>query len=250
MSMRVATVVGSLVLAFVLMGCGRDPAGGQEGELCGADSDCAVGYACDRSVCQFLAGRNGGAVRPGLFFVVIELDTWTGSTGDGQLYQLGQFISDLSTVLTPYYGAHAMSESQLRFGSVDRAADPLGLDETQSVTALPMRRSGTRYLADQEQLLLPVYYSDATVSLAFDMPLRDATLRFVFPDGFRRGSVGTVSLGGALRAETASRLVVQQGGQTFTLFDVLRGEPLDADTDFDGRSDAWTMSWIGSAIAF
>jgi hypothetical protein len=253
--MRVATTlgtcVGALVLALALSGCGRDPVGGQEGELCGADRDCAAGYVCNRSVCQFLAGRHGGGQpRAGLFFVVLELDTWTGPADSGQLGQLGQFVSDLSTILSPYYGAHAMSDTQLKFGLVDRDADPLLLDEEATVTALLMRRSGRLYLADQERLLVPVFYRDDSVALAFDMPLRRATIRLDFDDGFQPGARGAVSLTGALRADEAQELTVYQSGQTFTIYDVLRGEPLDADTDFDSLSDAWTMSWIGRAYAF
>lgn len=249
--MRVATILGTLVLALWFVGCGRSPTGGQEGELCGADSDCAAGYVCNRSVCQFLEGRDGGGLpREGLFLVVLELDTWTGPSDEGQLRQLGQFVSDLSTILTPYYGAHALTETQLQFGQVLRGSDPLVLDHARTVTSMLMRRSGTTYLADQDELLVPVYYSDDSVALAFDMPLRDATIRFDFDNSFQFGATGDVSLAGALRAADAEQLSVTQGGQTFTLFDVLRSEPLDADTDFDGLSDAWTMSWIGTAYAY
>ncbi len=248
--MRIARIVGVLIVALSALGCGTDPAAGQEGELCGADGDCAVGSICERSVCRFLVGQNAGPrAREGLFFVVIELESWTGQSQEGQLRQLGQFVSDLSTVLSPYYGGHATSETQLRFGRIDATREPLLLDESRATTAMLMRRSGSTYLADQDTLLVPVFYSDDSVSLAFNMPLTDATIRFDFDEGFQPGSVGAVSLSGSLRADDAELLSVEQGGQTFTLFDVLRSEALNADTNFDGIPDAWTMSWLGTATA-
>lgn len=215
---------------------------GLEGEFCVVDTDCDDPMICERRVCMVVQQP----LRESLFFAVLRLEDWLGPPESGQLQQYGQFVSDLSTELFPYYGAEAPSENWLLFGMVDPSLQLWELSEEQTVTEVAMSSYLGQYIIEDVDLMIPVVYSDANVQIDFEMPLVDSVLEIEL-DNTEIGTIGEVWLEGALRAVDAETLWVTSGDETFTVFDVLRVDPLDADTNGDGIEDAWTMTWMGTA---
>jgi hypothetical protein len=238
-----------LLLGALAPACGRSPVAGVEGELCGSDNDCSSGLVCDRRVCIALDRLDASAdatTHAGVLFAVLLLEQWDGPSG-AQIAELGRFVSDLSTVLAPYYAFWASSDTEARFGRVDTSTDPLDFAAGSTVTTLTLDRQEALYTATADVLYLPLVYSDASVSLNFDMPLHGGHMAIAVGAGDGHGSTGSLQLDGALRESDAHNLMITRDGQTFSLYDVLRDEPLTVDTDSDGVPDAWSLSWVGTA---
>ena len=211
---------------------------GLEGEFCAADFDCIEGLVCERSVCLAL---EEGPSRPGVFFVGIQFTSYTGA-GEEQLRELGVFISELSQARYPYFAGHAMSENQLNFGMADRAVDPVMLDTANTITSLTLQQSMQGYRTDEDVIILPIDFTNDDVSLDIDIPLVNAVVQFDLNAQLVDGSANGL-LYGDLRAVDAENLIITAGSDTFTLFELLREEMMTVDTDFDGVSDAWSLSW-------
>ena len=114
-----------------------------------------------------------------------------------------------------------------------------------TITRVGLEQSGTDYFFSEVDLLVPIFYSDDNVALAFDLPLVQASL-FLDLGNLEPGARGSIRLEGALRAVDAMTLSVERPGESFTLFRVLQASPLDVDTTGDGENDAWRMRWIGT----
>ncbi|MBN1947298.1 MAG: hypothetical protein JW797_16635 [Bradymonadales bacterium] len=250
-STRVVVFLLLVLSTFLATGCGETPSAGLEGEYCTKDNDCSQeleAMVCERQVCLPLSLFDRPPQREGLFFAVLTLGTWEGATS-GNLPRVGQFITDLSIQLFPYYAVHAQSETQLRFGMVDYTADPIVLDPDHLVTQLPLQQMGTTsYYSSDGTLLLPVFYRDQSTILEFYLPLMEVELSLSLPDLTYGGTPGEVSLTGYLRAADAMDLWITTNGDSYTLFDVLRNDPMDVDSDGDEVYDAWWMRWRGEAI--
>lgn len=232
-------MVAVVAAVLVASGCGRTPLGGLEGEYCSTDSDCIEGLLCERSVCLGL--EDGTSQRAGLFLVGLRFLQYTGS-GEEQLAQLGGFIADLSSARFPYYAAHALSETSLNFGLADNSTSLVVLDMTNSITSLSLRRTQAGWTTDNGTISLPVVFSNDEVTLDVNIPLVDAFMTFDFETQLAQG-IGNGELIGNFRAVDAENLFITSGGNSFTLFDLLRNEELTVDTDFDGVPDAWALSW-------
>lgn len=238
-----------LTASGLLASCGRTPLGGLDGEFCAADSDCIEGLVCERSTCLSV---DAAPLRSGVFFVGLRLIEFQydvvfdefGQPDSNQLIELGVFISDLSEARYPYYAGHAATESQLDFGMADRELDPVLLDASNPITSLTMRLGVSGYVTDTQTIILPVVFSNDEVNLDVDLPLVDAFLQFNLQGSSENGNG---LLMGSVRAVDAENLSITAGGDTFTLFDLLRQVDLNVDTDFDGVPDAWSMSWVVAA---
>lgn len=236
-------LLAGVPLALLGGGCGRSPLGGLEGEYCVVDEDCAGGLTCEQRIC--LALEEGGEDEPpaqrGEFFAGLRLHTYTGA-GEGSLRQLGQFLGDLSGARFPYWVLDAPDAVSATFGRADRTAEPVVVDTAETRTAMSLSLVGTTYLAASATLPLPVSFSDDSVSLDFDLLLRDAviTVDFALADPAYEGS-GTMTA--VLLADDAENAVIVRTDRSFTVRALIASEPMDVDYDLDGELDGWTLSW-------
>jgi hypothetical protein len=237
------------MVCLIASGCGVSPLGGLEGELCFTDDDCAAGSICEREACTTLGlGDTGFVPREGLFFGGLRLETWAGSLEpeSESLADFAGFITDLSEQLFPYYAVNAPDATRLEFGRAERNANPVVLSTDFTINVFSMEQDNTGFLVTDVTLMLPVFYSDDRVDVAFDMPLVQASIALSL-GALEPGARGGVTLSGALRADDALGLMIRREERDpVSLFVVIGNSPLDVDTDEDGVNDAWRMRWIGT----
>ncbi len=231
-------------LPLLSSACGTDPLAGLEGEFCEVDVDCEAGLVCERRVCQALAGEQPDEVpeQRGEFFAGLRLQDYTGDQDTQQLRQFGQFLADLSRARFPYWVADAPTGGQVTFGRANLGTEPVSIDSAQSASTIAMSEVSEGNYAAQGDVSIDVDFSDESVALNFVIPLRSAQLTMDFSAEPLHEATGTLS--GVLRSVDAENIqIVPANDAPFTLFQLIRNEPMTVDSDGDGINDAWSLGW-------